>query len=119
MLTTISTNVLIKKILPKGIVTNYAPFDINFHIDARINSFNQITKEVLALNTGIASISITDSTIDTDGIIIFTVPNLRIGITRFDIMYANSGNLDGGLVSVERIGSCSVKRIEATNEVEV
>lgn len=120
MITTTSTTITIRKVLPRGIVTSYSGKQNNFHVNARINSFNQITEEVLAHGGGINITTLTDSTIDTDGLIEMSVNNVRYGITRYDLMYSeDSEDLDDGRAGVEKIGFGSVKRIDNETVLEV
>ncbi|MEA1999018.1 MAG: hypothetical protein U9N61_06835 [Euryarchaeota archaeon] len=120
MITTTSNSITLKKILPRGLVTSYAGLENNFHLNAKINSFNQITDELLAHGGGITITSLVDSTFEVDGLIEMTVHTVRIGITRYDLMFSeDSVDLDNGQAGVEKIGFGSVKRIENETVLEI
>lgn len=120
MITTTSSSITLKRVLPRGIVTSYAGMENNFHLNAKINSFNQITDEILAHGGGINITSLIDSTFEIDGLIEMTVNTVRLGITRYDLMYSeDSVDLDDGQAGVEKIGFGSVKRIENETVLEV
>lgn len=120
MITTTSNSIVLKKVLPRGIITSYAGKENNFHVNERINSFNQITDQVLAHSSGINITNIVDSSFEADGVIEITVIYVRLGITRYDLMYSeDSSDLDNGIAGVERIGFGSVKRIENETILEV
>jgi uncharacterized protein YrzB (UPF0473 family) len=117
MITTTGNSITIKKILPKGIVTDYSGKENNFHIITKINSLNQVIEEILTNGAGF-SMSITDSDIDNDGELVFNVSDIRYGITKVSVNYTpNDTDLDAGSVVSQKIGSNSVKRIENVTEM--
>ena len=117
MITTTSNSITVKKVLPKGSITDYSGKENYFHVISKINSLNQIREELLTNGSGF-TISITDSDFDNDGEIVVSLSNVRLGITRVTLNYTpNDFDLDAGSVVTQKIGSGVVKRIEDSTEL--
>ena len=116
MITTASDIVVATKILAMGKSTEYTGKEARFRIETRTTCDGGMSTKMLANGTGF-TVTIVDATDNSEGKLVFTINDVRIGITRYDLRYDYANVVDSGSVGTELLGFGSVKRIVDNNEL--